>query len=227
MRVLDFGESTARSMKRVMSGSMKNRERALELRNKLAERADGPAVQTDPEEEMWVDLPDDPTPAEAEAAAASKTRQKSGAEMGASARSGPGAAQAASREQQGGPITEEELRLLREREAEAEFKEWLANEAAPPVDDPAVATGRDMFFNTSCVNCHRIGGTIAQGVFGPDLTHLMTRQTIGAGAAPLTPEKLHEWVKDPQDIKIGCLMPDMQLTPDEVDAITKYLLTLK
>lgn len=112
-------------------------------------------------------------------------------------------------------------------EPEEKFEKWLANQMAPPVNDPAVAKGRDMFFNTSCVNCHRIGGTIAQGVFGPDLTHLMTRQTIGSGVADLTRENLHAWVKDPQDIKVGCLMPDMQLTPEQVDAITDYLMTLK
>jgi cytochrome c oxidase subunit 2 len=55
----------------------------------------------------------------------------------------------------------------------------------------------------------------------------MTRETIAAGAAPNTPEKLRAWVTDPQTIKPGCLMPDMQLRSDEVDLIVGYLLTLK
>jgi cytochrome c oxidase subunit 2 len=102
----------------------------------------------------------------------------------------------------------------------------VVHEPAPP--QPGLASqGHDAFFKRSCVNCHKIDGTSAAGVFGPNLTKLMTRQTIGAGVAPLTPETLRAWVRDPQSIKAGCLMPDMQLPDSEVDAITAYLLTLK
>ena len=89
------------------------------------------------------------------------------------------------------------------------------------------AQGHKDFFANSCVNCHQVDGTTAKGVFGPDLSKLMTRQTIGAGVAPLTPENLRLWVRDPQILKVGCLMPDMKLRDSEVDAITAYLLTLK
>lgn len=109
------------------------------------------------------------------------------------------------------------------------FEKWVAAQKAPV---PAPQTeleikGHRLFYDNSCINCHKIGDTVSQGVFGPDLTKLMLRQTIGAGVVPLTPENLRAWVKDPQDIKVGCLMPDMQLLPDEVDAITAYLQTLK
>jgi len=33
------------------------------------------------------------------------------------------------------------------------------------------------------MNCHAVAGTAADGRFGPDLTHLMSRATIAAGAA--------------------------------------------
>ena len=36
--------------------------------------------------------------------------------------------------------------------------------------------GRRVFETTACINCHAIGGTAANGRFGPDLTHLMSRQ---------------------------------------------------
>ena len=36
------------------------------------------------------------------------------------------------------------------------------------------------------LNCHAIKGTVANGRFGPDLTHLMSRDTIGAGVMPNT-----------------------------------------
>ena len=45
-----------------------------------------------------------------------------------------------------------------------------------------------LFHSLACINCHTVRGTPANGVFGPDLTHLMSRRTIGAGAASNTPE---------------------------------------
>ncbi len=109
------------------------------------------------------------------------------------------------------------------------FQKWVAHQKtkpAPPTD-PLAIEGQRLFYANSCISCHKVDGTLAVGVFGPDLTKLMTRQTIGAGVAPLTHENLWRWVKDPQDIKVGCLMPDMQLLEKEVDAITAYLETLK
>jgi cytochrome c oxidase subunit 2 len=110
-----------------------------------------------------------------------------------------------------------------------DFDRWVAQQKAPiPAPQTAMEVkGKDLFYNTSCINCHRIDGTLSAGVFGPDLTKLMLRQTIGAGVAPLNQETLRIWVKDPQTLKVGCLMPDMQLEQDEVDAIVAYLMTLK
>lgn len=110
-----------------------------------------------------------------------------------------------------------------------DFEKWVRGMKQPPVAPEAglAAQGRQAFYGNSCVNCHRVDGTTAKGVFGPDLTKLMTRQTIGAGVAPLTPENLRAWVRDPQTLKTGCLMPDMKLSDREVDSITAYLLTLQ
>jgi len=110
-----------------------------------------------------------------------------------------------------------------------DFEKWVANMRQAPVtpESGLAAQGHRDFYANACVNCHAVDGTIAEGVFGPDLTKLMTRQTIGAGVADLTPENLRAWVRDPQDMKVGCLMPDMKLLDSEVDSITAYLLTLK
>ena len=70
-----------------------------------------------------------------------------------------------------------------------------------------VARGRQIFETTACVNCHTIAGTNARGKFGPDLTHLMSRETIAAGAALNNRENLRLWVKDPDAIKPGCSCP--------------------
>ena len=108
-----------------------------------------------------------------------------------------------------------------------DFEKWAAAQREPPVDDPQTRAGRDVFFATACINCHAIGDTKARGTFAPDLTHLMSRETLGAGTVPNTAEKLRAWVRDPQTIKEGCNMPNMQLTDNELNQIVAYLLTLK
>jgi len=108
-----------------------------------------------------------------------------------------------------------------------EFERWVREQQQAAAEGASAAEGRKVFFDNSCVNCHTVRGTSAQGKFGPDLTHLMSRQTLAAGAAPNTPEKLRAWVRDPQAAKVGCLMPNMQMTDEEVDQVVAYLQTLK
>ena len=110
-----------------------------------------------------------------------------------------------------------------------DFKRWVAvmRSRNPKPPTPLAEQGRKDFFANSCVNCHRIEGTVAKGGFGPDLTKLMTRQTLGAGVAPLNAKTLGAWLRDPQKLKVGCLMPDMKLQAGQVDSITAYLMTLQ
>jgi len=72
-----------------------------------------------------------------------------------------------------------------------------------------------------------VRGTPANGVFGPDLTHLMSRDTIASGVAPNTRENLRRWIRNPDDIKPGSRMPAMNLTEPELDAVTAYLVSLR
>jgi cytochrome c oxidase subunit 2 len=108
-----------------------------------------------------------------------------------------------------------------------DFETWLENERKPATDDPQVSGGRSAFLSQSCVNCHRVRGTSAQGAYAPDLTHLMSRQTLASGMIPNTPENLRRWVADPQPIKPGCLMPAFGLSDNQRDDIVSYLLTLR
>jgi cytochrome c oxidase subunit 2 len=112
-------------------------------------------------------------------------------------------------------------------EPAAEFDRWLEAQARPARDDPAGRDGRAAFLAQSCVNCHRVRGTPAAGGYAPDLTHLMSRQTLAAGMAPNSPENLRRWVTDPQTVKPGCLMPAFGLSPSDLDRIVGYLLTLR
>lgn len=108
-----------------------------------------------------------------------------------------------------------------------EFERWVREQQQAAAEGASATEGRKVFFANSCVSCHTISGTSAQGKFGPDLTHLMSRQTLAAGAAPNTPAGLRAWVRDPQAVKVGCLMPNMQMTDEEVDRVVAYLQTLK
>ena len=67
-----------------------------------------------------------------------------------------------------------------------------------------------------------MSGTLANGRFGPDLAHSMSRDTIAAGAAPNTPENLRLWIRNPNTLKPGSLMPARQLNENELDALTAY-----
>jgi len=124
------------------------------------------------------------------------------------------------------------------------FAAWVSNQQQAQAELPAggetasmggpsnsgatdARTGQAVFEHQACVNCHRIKGTMANGRFGPDLTHLMSRDTIGAGIMPNTQQNLIGWITDPNDTKPGCLMPAMHLTDEQNAEITAYLLTLR
>jgi cytochrome c oxidase subunit 2 len=87
-------------------------------------------------------------------------------------------------------------------------------------------SGQMVFEHQACVNCHTIKGTMANGRFGPDLTHLMSRDTLGAGIMPNNQRNLVAWITDPNNTKPGCLMPAMHLTEEQNAKIAAYLLTL-
>ncbi|HUO34843.1 MAG TPA: cytochrome c oxidase subunit II [Candidatus Acidoferrum sp.] len=108
-----------------------------------------------------------------------------------------------------------------------QFAAWVRNQQLPAMQDPSVAAGRQVFETQACINCHTIQGTVATGRFGPDLTHLMSRQTLAAGAMANTPANLRQWIKDPDTFKSACLMPAMQLSDQQLDQVTAYLLTLR
>ena len=111
-------------------------------------------------------------------------------------------------------------------ESPEDFEKWAARQQQPANSDPKTEEGRKAFEANSCGSCHRIGGTGAGGIFGPDLTHFMTRQTLGAGVAPNDEANLKSWLRNPQDLKPGCQMPDMKLSPIQVNQIMAYLRTL-
>jgi cytochrome c oxidase subunit 2 len=107
-----------------------------------------------------------------------------------------------------------------------DFDRWLEHQAQPPEDDPSARGGKQAFLTQSCINCHRVRDTPAHGNYAPDLTHLMSRETLASGILPNTPKNLAAWVRDPQALKAGCLMPAFGLSTRDQDLIVLYLLTL-
>jgi len=112
-------------------------------------------------------------------------------------------------------------------EPRVDFDRWIAAQRLPATADARAARGRRLFESTACINCHTVSGTEANGRFGPDLTHLMTRQTIGAGVAMNTRDDLRIWVSDPNVMKPGALMPAMNLDAKDLDDLVDYLVTLR
>ncbi|TMB49014.1 MAG: c-type cytochrome [Deltaproteobacteria bacterium] len=74
-----------------------------------------------------------------------------------------------------------------------QWDRWVATQREVAIED-TVASGRDVFASTACVNCHVVRGVGANGRFGPDLTHLMSRETLAAGAALNTTANLKAWI---------------------------------
>src|SRR6266702_441789 len=108
-----------------------------------------------------------------------------------------------------------------------DFAAWVRAQQKPAVEDAGAIAGRRVFETNACMNCHAVGGSPADGRFGPDLTHLMSRATIAAGAAKNTHDGLRLWIQDPSAIKPGSLMPAMQLSDADLNAVVSYMETLR
>lgn len=110
------------------------------------------------------------------------------------------------------------------------FAKWRAARLAPPVSAPAPADGQgaQLFLASGCAACHTIRGTAANGLAGPDLSHIGSRRTLGAGILPNNRGTLAGWVADSQTLKPGNRMPNYhQLSAEELNAIAEYLEGLK
>jgi cytochrome c oxidase subunit 2 len=108
-----------------------------------------------------------------------------------------------------------------------DFQRWWEHElAAPPAAANDVIASGQRLFQMRCGGCHSVRGTAAGGIYGPDLSHLMDRGALAAGALPNTPAHLAGWIADPQRAKPGNQMPDLALPGPELGKIGAYLQTL-
>jgi cytochrome c oxidase subunit 2 len=109
----------------------------------------------------------------------------------------------------------------------ADFAAWVAHQQGLAVENPSAAEGREIFQHNACISCHAVAGTVATGRFGPDLTHIASRDTIASGSVPNTAANLRAFVDNPASFKPGALMPPMHLNDHDLNAVTAYLMSLK
>jgi len=110
------------------------------------------------------------------------------------------------------------------------FEAWTRAQQQPasPPSDPSVARGAQVFASSSCINCHAIAGTSAAARVGPDLSHVGSRSIIGAGVLDNSPDSLGRWIRDPQAVKPGVLMPAYPNFSDaDLASLAAYLSGLK
>jgi cytochrome c oxidase subunit 2 len=120
---------------------------------------------------------------------------------------------------------------------------WQQRQEVEAGEDPAlVARGRKLFTDKTCISCHTIRGHEGIGITGPDLTRVGARSTIAAGVLENTPERMSQWLHDPNHFKPGNKMyfggyfvqsPNLEwkrnftLTDPEIGALVAYLHSLK
>ena len=130
------------------------------------------------------------------------------------------------------------MRMMARVVDEAEFQRWVEDIQRPvePAGDLA-SRGREIFQRSTCIACHTIEGTTAQGTLGPNLTLFGERFSIAAGLLENTPENLTEWILRAPELKSGALMPGARvggggmpptgLSREDAQAIAAYLSDLR
>jgi len=122
------------------------------------------------------------------------------------------------------------MRILVVAEEPSKFEEWQRAQLQPgqkPTDD-ATARGLALFQTSTCINCHAIRGVAGADLrVAPDLTHVGSRRQLASGIIDNTPVNMRLWLKSPQHVKPGALMPDFTLTDEQLDQLSAYLSSLR
>lgn len=111
----------------------------------------------------------------------------------------------------------------------ADFEAWVEHQRSDAVamPTPQARSGQAVFGSNACVSCHTVRGSNAASQFGPDLTHFGSRLTLGAGLLENTPENIYRWLDSTQHVKPGNLMPEVQLSSQQIEQLVAYLSALR
>lgn len=135
------------------------------------------------------------------------------------AASAPGIFRGQCAEYCGGPHAQMALYVVAQ-ESEA-FEAWRAAQRRP-------AASANELFLARCAACHTVRGTPARGGLGPDLTHVGSRLSIGAGILPNNTGAIAGWIASSQHIKPGNLMPAFRhFSGEELRTLAAYVESLK
>jgi cytochrome c oxidase subunit II len=86
------------------------------------------------------------------------------------------------------------------------------------------AAGEKLFTAKGCVACHALYAVNApKGMVGPNLANVGARSYIAAGTLKNTDENLAHWIRDPQGIKKGVLMPNLGVSEPDSRTLAAFL----
>ena len=122
------------------------------------------------------------------------------------------------------------MRILVVADEPAQFEEWQRAQLQPAqaATTDVLTKGLAVFQASTCINCHAIRGVAGADLrVAPDLTHVGSRKQLASGMIDNTPANMRLWLKSPQHIKPGALMPDFSLTDEQLDQLAAYLSTLR
>lgn len=118
----------------------------------------------------------------------------------------------------------------------AEFEQWLSAQAEPAqaAGGGLAAQGQELFQSQQCITCHAIdgyeaaAGAAAEVRVGPNLTHFASRRKFAGGVFDVNDaDQLEAWLANPQKVKAGSQMPNLGLSPEQIEALSAYLYTLE
>jgi cytochrome c oxidase subunit 2 len=109
-----------------------------------------------------------------------------------------------------------------------EFAAWQSAQRQPAAAPATDAAARGLqVVQMRCALCHRVRGTSAGATSAPDLTHLMSRRMLAAGTLANNPGNLTGWIQVPQALKPDSLMPNQNLSGEQLSNVLAYLETLQ
>ncbi|MBP9948335.1 MAG: c-type cytochrome, partial [Vicinamibacteria bacterium] len=109
------------------------------------------------------------------------------------------------------------------------FDKWVAaqKQAAATPTEPLAAKGAETFLAAGCIACHSTDPSNAQAFLAPNLSHFGSRPRLAADRFENNAENLAAWLRNPQAVKPGATMPNLNLNDQQVDALVAYLSSLK
>lgn len=123
-----------------------------------------------------------------------------------------------------------EMRLKVFAHEQDDFDAWVENLSAPVAD--STSEGAELFAKgqfaggPACSSCHAVDGTEALPNTGPNLAGFANRTTFASGIFENNTENLEAWLRDPNAVKEGAKMPNLQLTEAQIASLIDYLQSL-